>query len=195
MKNILLIIILIISLNIYSQDTVFIDYQKSITIENYIKLKKLLPKSKNYNFSNFLFDLAVYESSGNWKAKNGDHIGLWQMGTMSRKDISNYMHNIDNFSSKDFENNPYLYSIYKQKESVIYHTIWIEKNMIDYIEKYKNTYINDIFITKSGIIAACHLVGVGSVKKYLDSNGKNISLDGNETSIEEYLINFWHYNF
>ncbi len=55
-------------------------------------------------------------------------------------------------------------------------------------------YINGIEITESGILAAAHLAGAGNVKKYLRSGGAYAFEDAFGTSIEQYLIQFAHYN-
>ena len=42
-------------------------------------------------------------------------------------------------------------------------------------------------VTVSGIIAASHLVGAESVKRFLDSNGKDVTCDGNGVPLTVYL--------
>jgi hypothetical protein len=59
-----------------------------------------------------------------------------------------------------------------------------------HIAKFNGRVINGIEITESGLLAASHLVGAESVKKYLESNGKLITLDGNKVSIEQYINKF-----
>ena len=56
--------------------------------------------------------------------------------------------------------------------------------------EYEGKEINGIQLTRSGMLAAAHLVGPGGLKKYLRSGGKNIPKDGNNTSIETYLKKF-----
>ncbi len=58
------------------------------------------------------------------------------------------------------------------------------------IAKYKGRVINGIKITESGLIAAAHLGGAGSVKKYLRSNGRNGFKDGFGTSLKSYMKKF-----
>ena len=64
----------------------------------------------------------------------------------------------------------------------------------DYIAKYSGKTINGVVITESGILAAAHLGGVGSVKKYLRSNGKRGFRDGYGTSISYYFKKFGGYD-
>ena len=54
--------------------------------------------------------------------------------------------------------------------------------------------INGIRITESGILAAAHLAGAGSVKKYLRSNGQFQFSDAYGTTIEHYLKKFAGYD-
>ena len=58
------------------------------------------------------------------------------------------------------------------------------------IAKYKGRVINGIKITESGLVAAAHLGGAGSVKKYLRSNGRNGFKDGFGTSLKSYMKKF-----
>ncbi len=54
--------------------------------------------------------------------------------------------------------------------------------------------INGIRITESGILAAAHLAGAGSVKKYLRSNGEFEFSDAYGTTIENYMRKFAGYD-
>ncbi|WP_264559372.1 transglycosylase family protein [Flavobacterium sp. N2270] len=62
------------------------------------------------------------------------------------------------------------------------------------IAKYKGRVINGIKITESGLVAAAHLGGAGSVKKYLRSNGRNGFKDGFGTSLKSYMKKFGGYD-
>ncbi len=62
------------------------------------------------------------------------------------------------------------------------------------IEKYNGREINGVKITESGLIAAAHLGGAGSVKKYLRSNGRNGFKDGFGTSLKSYIRKFGGYD-
>lgn len=62
------------------------------------------------------------------------------------------------------------------------------------IETYSGRVINGVEITESGIIAAAHLSGAGSVKKYLKSNGRNGFKDGFGTSLGSYIRKFASYD-
>ena len=62
------------------------------------------------------------------------------------------------------------------------------------IETYSGRVMNGVEITESGIIAAAHLSGAGSVKKYLRSNGHNGFKDGFGTSLRSYIKKFASYD-
>ena len=62
------------------------------------------------------------------------------------------------------------------------------------ISTYSGRVINGIEITESGIIAAAHLGGTGSVKKYLRSNGNSGFKDGFGTSLRSYMEKFASYD-
>ena len=48
-------------------------------------------------------------------------------------------------------------------------------------------------VTESGILAAAHLGGAGSVRKFLESNGKKKCKDGYGTTVKSYLRKFGVY--
>jgi hypothetical protein len=62
------------------------------------------------------------------------------------------------------------------------------------IEKYSGRVINGVEITESGLLAAAHLGGAGSVKKYLRSNGRRGFRDGFGTSLSSYIRKFAGYD-
>ena len=64
----------------------------------------------------------------------------------------------------------------------------------DIIEKYEGKVVSGIHITESGILAAAHLGGAGSVKKFFSSNGKRMLKDAYGTSIRSYMKAFGGYD-
>ena len=61
------------------------------------------------------------------------------------------------------------------------------------IEKYEGKVIAGILITESGILAAAHLGGAGSVKKFFKYEGKRYYKDAYGTSIRSYMREFGGY--
>ena len=68
---------------------------------------------------------------------------------------------------------------------------WI---LIRDIARFSGKKINGIEITESGILAAAHLAGPGSVKKYLRSWGANSFSDAFGTTIGYYIKRFGGYD-
>jgi hypothetical protein len=64
----------------------------------------------------------------------------------------------------------------------------------DVIERYDGKVVNGILVTESGILAAAHLGGAGSVKRYFRHNGKKSIKDAYGTSIRSYLKAFGGYD-
>jgi hypothetical protein len=63
----------------------------------------------------------------------------------------------------------------------------------DEIEKYSGKIISGVKITESGILAAAHLGGAGSVKRFLESNGAKKCKDDYGTSVRTYMRDFGGY--
>ena len=62
------------------------------------------------------------------------------------------------------------------------------------LDKYVGREINGQLITASGLLAGAHLVGVGGLKKYLNSNGKNDVKDATGTPVSLYIKRFAGYD-
>ncbi|WP_452596971.1 peptidoglycan-binding protein LysM [Pontimicrobium sp. MEBiC01747] len=62
------------------------------------------------------------------------------------------------------------------------------------IKRFEGKYVNGVKVTESGILAAAHLAGPGSVKKYLRSYGKRGFSDAYGTSIRSYMKRFSGYD-
>jgi len=154
----------------------------------------------------FLNDLGMRESAGNYKAFNKyGYAGKYQMGEAALIDAGYYckknkFYNNDwsgtflgkdnIFSINDFLNNPKAQEnaqfIYKKKQ-------WYYLKAVG-AHNYLGFIINKILITPSGLLAGAHLKGAGSVIQYLKSNGKNAPKDAFGTSLESYLKDFSNYN-
>ena len=65
--------------------------------------------------------------------------------------------------------------------------------LMDY-EHFIGDSIKGIVITKSGMIAASHLGGTASLKKFLNSNGRINKKDVLGTSIYDYMKKFCYYD-
>lgn len=135
------------------------------------------------SYTGFKEALAFKESRGNYKVVNEfGYMGKYQFGkgTLSLIGIRDA-----NF----FLNSPEL------QEAAFYANAarnkWI---LIRDIARFEGQVINGTEITESGILAAAHLAGPGSVKKYLRSWGQNAFTDGFGTTIGHYMRKFGGYD-
>ena len=138
---------------------------------------------KDYvGFKNFL---GFFESGSNYnKVNRFGYMGKYQFGKETLK-----MFAVRNLS--DYKSNPAL-----QEEVFLMNVMrnkWILRREISW---YSNRYLNGIYVSQSGIIAAAHLSGPGNVKKYLRSHcDPDLNKrDANGTSISDYINIFKDYN-
>ena len=134
-------------------------------------------------FFGFAQKMAYKESRGMLHLVNPyGYMGKYQFGksalrTVGIYDFQEFLHN-SNWQDKAFK-------------ALIARHKWILKKEI---EKYSGRIINGVEITESGLLAAAHLGGAGSVKKYLRSNGRRGFRDGFGTSISSYIRKFSGYD-
>lgn len=135
------------------------------------------------SFVGFKEALAFKESGGNYFSVNTyGYLGKYQFGASTLKMIG--IHNPANFLK-----NPRL-----QEKAFIANTArnkWILRRDI---KNFVGKRINGIIITESGILAAAHLAGPGSVKKYLRSYGLDNFADGYGTTVHYYMKRFSGYD-
>ena len=134
-------------------------------------------------FIGFKETIAFKESQGQYKKVNSlGYMGKYQFGAETLKTIG--IHDCDSFL-----NNPRLQE--KAFVALLAKNKWL---LQDEIDKYEGRLINGIKITESGILAAAHLGGAGSVKKYFRTNGKRYLRDAYGTSVRSYLENYSGYD-
>jgi hypothetical protein len=140
-------------------------------------------------FSRFINDLGYRESRNNWLSVNRiGCFGEWQFAESTLKYLG-----FRKITLKRFRTNPYIFPREMQAEAL---KALIRVNLIylkDY-EHYKEVTIKGIVITKAGMIAASHLGGAGSLKKFLDSGGRINKKDVFGTSVSDYLKKFSTYD-
>lgn len=135
-------------------------------------------------FLGFKEALAFKESQGRYHIKNTlGYMGKYQFGESTLSTL------------RIFNPDYFLYSSKLQEEAFkanCSYNKWLLRNEI---AQHVGTNIKGIEITESGIIAAAHLAGAGSVKRFLRKKGKTKRIvDAYGTSIEQYLIRFAHYD-
>jgi hypothetical protein len=138
--------------------------------------------------------LSLKESSNNQYAVNQcGYLGLYQMGTLALTDTG-YIKNkkwtgkYNIYSKEDFLNSSKVQNISVRE----YHKIIWEKYLQNY-HKYIGEKICGITLCKASMIAASHLVGACSLKKFIDTNGTVNKCDANRTTCLNYLKYFENY--
>ena len=134
------------------------------------------------NLNIFLNDLGYRESSNRYDAVNQyGYMGKYQFGKSTLKGLGY------NISKEEFLSSPDL-----QEEAIRKLLKSNKKILKKQIKKFDGKLVNGILVTESGLLAAAHLVGPGSVKKWV-RNGK-MSEDGNGVKLTEYINTFNGYN-
>ena len=126
--------------------------------------------------------IAFKESQGKYKKINTlGYLGKYQFGMETLKTIGIT-------DSLRFINSPRLQE--KAFVALLSKNKWELK---DYIQKFDGKIVDGVKITESGILAAAHLGGAGSVKRFLDTDGKRKCKDDYGTSVRTYMRDFGNY--
>ena len=143
---------------------------------------KIEPKVEVINEMDlFLEDLGHRESGNRYDVVNEfGYMGKYQFGKSTLRTLKIKV------TKEAFLNSPDLQE-YAMQQNLLYN----KKKLQKYIDKFEGQEINGILITESGILAAAHLGGPGSVKKFFRS-GK-VMQDGNGVKITSYLKRFGGY--
>jgi len=133
-------------------------------------------------FIGFKEALAIKESQGKYNKVNTlGYLGKYQFGKTTLETIGIK-------DSLQFMSNPKL-----QEKAFV---ALLKKNkweLREEIKEYRGKIIDGVRITESGILAAAHLGGAGSVRKFLKSNGVKKCKDNYGTSISSYMKQFGGY--
>jgi hypothetical protein len=133
-------------------------------------------------FIGFKEALAFKESQGKYHKINSlGYMGKYQFGIET-------LETIGITDSVAFMNSPKLQE--KAFVALVAKNKWELQNEI---EQYSGKIISGVRITESGILAAAHLGGVGSVKRFLRTNGKRKCKDEYGTSVKSYMKDFGGY--
>ena len=134
------------------------------------------------NHNQFLEDLGMRESSGNYKAVNQfGYLGKYQFGRKT----------LNALGYKDITNREFLANGSIQEEAMYALLTHNRKILRKTINKYSGKTINGIYVTESGILAAAHLAGPGNVKKFFRKGYE--FRDGNGTKMTSYMAKFSMY--
>jgi hypothetical protein len=140
-------------------------------------------------FVRFVNDLGLRESGNNWLSVNEiGCFGKWQFHESTLSFLG-----YRKITLKKFMENPGIFPPDLQMKAL--------KNLIKvnlaFLMKYEHFIgdsIDGVRITRSGMIAASHLGGAGSMQKFLNSKGAINPKDVFGTSISDYLKTFRHYD-
>ena len=133
---------------------------------------------KVYNLDTFLYDMAERESSNRYDVVNQyGYMGAYQFGTQTLKNLGYKV------TRKEFLSNPIL-----QEEAMLKLLKANKHTLRRQIKKYDGKLVNGVLVTESGLLAAAHLVGAGTVRKWI-RNGKKYT-DGNGVDLTSYLVKF-----
>lgn len=156
------------------------------TVENEVIVEEKVEVSVPHvgkTFAGFAQKMAYRESRGILHLVNPfGYMGKYQFGKSTLRTVGVY-------DFQEFLRNAEWQD--KAFQALIARNKWLLRNEI---EKYSGKVINGIEITESGLVAAAHLGGAGSVKKYLRSNGRSGFKDGFGTSLSSYIKKFAGYD-
>ena len=165
-----------------------IDFRLKLNQFNLISAD-LQRKYHDSEFTRFINDLGYRESNNNWVSVNRiGCFGEWQFAESTLKYLG-----FRKITLKKFRANPNIFPRDLQAEAL---KVLIRVNLIylKNFEQYKGNSIKGILITKSGMIAASHLGGAGSLMKFLNSEGRINKKDLFGTSVSDYLKTFSTYD-
>jgi hypothetical protein len=157
-----------------------------IIIKSKPQIEKLSPKNTDWGkeVNRWKYDLGFSESSNKWDVCNKyGYMGKYQFHQTTLESLGYF-----GITPELFRSNPNIFPPTLQEkalEDLMKHNNAILKNYI-------GRTIGNIQITKSGLLAAAHLAGVGGVIDFFENN-KNYK-DANGTSVATYLKKFQNYN-
>lgn len=153
----------------------FDENTQSKEFENYIMLHR--------SYTGFKEAIAFKESRGQYKVVNKlGYLGKYQFGRSTLNLIGIY-DTASFLKDPQLQEKAFLANAKRNK--------WVLRRDI---KRFVGQHINGILITESGILAAAHLAGPGSVKRYLRSFGAIGFTDAFGTDISSYMSKFSSYD-
>lgn len=140
--------------------------------------------SEKSDMERFMDAVAHRESKGNHRVVN-------QLGMMGKYQFSRTTLRLlrKDITPKQFLQNPHI------QDTVMLQYLRVNNTMLDpIISKYEGKTFKGIKITRSGILAAAHLGGAGSVLSWFRNPSEAGLVDANGTSIREYMSKFAGYS-
>ena len=135
------------------------------------------------SYEGFKEALAFKESRGDYFTVNTlGYLGKYQFGSETLKLLGVY------------NPNQFLYNPELQEKAFMANASRNKWVLRKDIERFEGKYIGGVEITESGILAAAHLAGPGSVKKFLRSYGSDNFADAYGTTVKYYMKRFSGYD-
>ena len=154
----------------------------SLEKDEYPKVNLNVPYTGNHLIG-FKEAVAFKESQGKYRLVNSlGYMGKYQFGIQALKSVG-----VRN--SKAFLKDPALQE--KAFIALLSKNKWILRNEI---ERYEGKMVAGVEITESGILAAAHLGGAGSVKNFFKNKGNRYFRDAFGTSLRSYMKAFGGYD-
>ena len=151
---------------------------------------------KEEELKRFLKLLSFEESRHNWKIINRfGYMGKYQFHYKTLIFLG-----YKGITPRQFKKNPEIFNESLQEQAIrrlLYsNTLELKKE----IEIFSNKYYKGVYITKSGLLAAAHLLGAATIKDWLYETtitkiAKRGFIDGNKTHITVYITKFAFFNF
>lgn len=140
-------------------------------------------------FVRFVNDLGHNESLNNWLCINRiGCFGEWQFAESTLHCLG-----FRQITLKKFRQNPAIFPREMQQKA-LESLIKVNLALLREYDHFIGDTINGVVVTKSGLIAAAHLGGAGSTKRFLRSAGMVNSKDALGTSIHDYMRKFRNYD-
>jgi len=177
-KTILIILFSVFSTNVFNKAISDNFYFNQSMFYDYVEINE--KKNSDHELRLFMDLMAYRESSCNpLSARKDIYFGKYQFSKRALKDL-NYRGDLNKF----------LHNEELQDSAFIGYLTINKYRLRKYIFMYENIYKNNIKITESGLLAAAHLLGSETVKKWLNDDPTGYYYDGLNTHISEYIILF-----
>lgn len=162
--------------------TSFIEYTYIITHQTHKVKFKTQKDTIALSLEQFLYKMGEMESGNDYtKINTFGYIGKYQFGKSALITLG-----YDSITTQEFINSPEL-----QEKIMLENLLFNKRVLQSYIDKYEGECVNNIPITESGLLAAAHLSGASSVKRFIDNQYD--PSDSYGTKLSDYLIQFYNY--
>ena len=167
-----------------SNEIDLVDILKEQELEKQCLIESIILQEQYHQqqLDSFLTAVGFRESGNRYDITNKwGYMGKYQFGKSTLKGLGFKV------TKKEFLSNPQL-----QEEAMMALLLHNKEKLQKYIDVFDGQTINGMLITESGILAAAHLGGQGSVKRYFKN--RKVFRDGNGTKITSYMKKFSGYD-